>query len=188
MVGKTHASEWQDLFMTEFSKETPRAAVILSVAMLEQALETLLKIKLVPISTTEDKLFDGPYAPIASFSAKIDLAYRIGLISLNLCRDLHLIRQIRNDFAHDISNCSFENVRTKDRILILNRSSGITERFPKMREKFPEGPRGDFQISVSWILHVLTSGAEKVGPILSASLEFGYNKGLKEQNIQTGSE
>ena len=181
MQKPTHSEDWSELFRCEFSKESDRAAVILSVAMLEQTLETLLKARSVSVSGSDDSLFDGPYAPLASFSAKIDFAYRIGLISANLCRDLHLIRRIRNDFAHDVSNSNFQNVKTKERILELMRSSGIADRCPKLRtEAFATGPRGDFEITVSWILWVLTDQAENIEPIQSAAIEWGYIRTLKE--------
>lgn len=178
-IGRDH------LFHNQFPKETDRAAVILSTAMLEQSLETLLKSRLVPLPDGDDKLFDGPYAPLASFSAKIDMAYRMGLISVNLCRDLHLIRKIRNDFAHDVSNCSFEDVKTKERIIQLIRSSDICNKVPEIRAKgFPAGPRGDFQISVSWILWSLDSSVEKMDAIMPKPLEFGYNKNMTEKMLE----
>lgn len=179
-----HSVKQDKLFSDQFPKETDRAAVILSTAMLEQSLETMLKSRLVPLPGSEDKLFDGPYAPLASFSAKIDIAYRMGLISVSLCRDLHLIRKIRNDFAHDISNCSFEDVKTKERIIQLVRSSNICNKVPDIRAKgFSKGPRGDFQISISWILWSLNASVESMDAILPRPLEFGYDKSMTDKSV-----
>ena len=148
---------WGTVFMQEFKKESPRACVILSVAILEKALETVLKARLVPTSSSEDDLIEVPYAPIATFNAKIDLAHRLGLISTKFCRDLHIIRKIRNDFAHNITGCSFEDSSVRSRITELNRSSGIIDRNPDTRKTFVEGVRGDFQMSVSWMLWYLVT-------------------------------
>ena len=138
MRKESHASKWDDLFRKEFEKETDRASVILSCAMIEGTLETMIKSRLVPSPTAEDNLFDTPYAPISNFRAKIELAYRIGLISSNLCRDLNIIRRIRNDFAHNIEGCSFEDLDVRNRITELMRSSGIADKVPIVRtEAFP---------------------------------------------------
>src|SRR2546423_1294633 len=103
----TTTEHWSNVFDEEFAKETDRASVILATAMLDQALETLLRAYLVPTDSTDDKLLDGAYAPLSSFSARIDMTYRIGLISGRLCRDLHIIRRIRNEFAHNVTGCEF---------------------------------------------------------------------------------
>jgi len=147
--------EWHDIFLKEFSKETDRASVILSVAMLDRALETVLKTHLMPSSSSEDELLERAYAPISTFGARIDLAYRIGLISAKLCRDLHTIRKVRNDFAHNITGCSFENPSVRSRVTELVRSSGVNEKFPKARQSYPDGSRGDLQVTVSWMLYYL---------------------------------
>ena len=145
-------SHWEDIFKQEFAKESDRASVILSVAMLDKALETIIKARLLPTDSPDDSLSEGAYSPIANFSARVDLAHRTGLISTKFCRDLHIIRKIRNDFAHNITGCSFEDTSVRSRIIELNRSSLIIDKFPQIREKLPLGCRGDFQITVSCML------------------------------------
>ena len=93
----------------QFQKESDRAAVILVVSILEENLETLLRSYFVPIPSASDSLFDSVSGPLSNFSAKIDMVYRLGLISGKFARDLHIVRRIRNSFAHDIYGCSFEN-------------------------------------------------------------------------------
>ena len=99
MARKSVAYHWDSIFDREFGKESDRASVIISVAMLDRALETILKAYLVPTDSPEDSLLEGAYAPIATFNARIDLAHRLGLITARFCRDLHIIRKIRNDFV-----------------------------------------------------------------------------------------
>jgi hypothetical protein len=79
-------SYWYDLLKTEFGKERDRACVILSVAMLDQALESLLGCYLVAVPGSEDPLLDGVCAPISTFSSRIDIAFRLGLISSRFSR------------------------------------------------------------------------------------------------------
>ena len=56
----------------------------------------------------QSKLFEG-YGALATLSAKIDLAYAMGLINQDLRRDLHVIREIRNAFAHTNALIHFNN-------------------------------------------------------------------------------
>ena len=56
-----------------------------------------------------------PEGPLGSFSARIDLAYALGLIGKKAARDLHLIRKIRNDFAHDPKTIMFDDDRVAKR-------------------------------------------------------------------------
>ena len=167
------AKHWNTVFDENFSRESDRASVIISGAMLDEALETILKTYLVPCPS-EDSLMEGAYAPISTLNAKIDLAHRLGLISARLCRDLHTIRKIRNEFAHNIKDCSFRDSAVRSRIIELVRSSEIIKRDVKSRKAFVEGPRGDFQMVVSWILWHLWSSLERIGTIEPAENEWGY--------------
>ena len=84
----------------EFKKESDRAAVILEVARLDILLYQLLVSVLLPSVTKDDVLFDGE-GPLSTFNAKIDLAYRLGLIDDKFAHALHMVRKIRNSFAHE---------------------------------------------------------------------------------------
>ena len=143
--------------------------------MIENALETLLKSFLVPTDSADDSLFAGSYAPLSSFSAKIDMAYRVGLISSRFCRDLHLVRRIRNDFAHNVMSCSFEDATVLSRVLELSRSSDMAQRKPHLRACYTHGPRGDFLFSVEWMHWHLRSLAEDVKSLNPVALEWGYD-------------
>jgi hypothetical protein len=175
MEEKSPTIKWCDTFRREFGKESDRASVILAAAMIEKSLETMIRAKLIPSLSKEDDLFDKPYAPLRNFKAKIELAYRIGLISSKLYRDLNIIRDIRNDFAHDIEGCSFENSSVKNRVGELMKSSTVVGRHPDWRGKFfARGPRGDFEMTISWILWTLSEELASTEPMKSYVIEFGY--------------
>jgi len=161
--------------MQEFSKESDRASVILAAAMLEQELESLLRLRLVPSPNQEDALFDTPNAPISSFSAKIELAYRVGIISPRTARELHLVRRIRNDFAHNITGCTFENAAVQNRVVELVKSQGVVESFGDERGNFLSGPKGDFQMTVSWILWSLSGLSEDIIPLSTENDVLKYS-------------
>jgi hypothetical protein len=63
----------------------------------------LLRTFLIPCNTSEDPLFDGANAPLSTFNARIEMAYRLGVIDATFSRNLHLVRKIRNDFAHNVT-------------------------------------------------------------------------------------
>lgn len=105
-------------------KESVRGSVIVACAFIEDQLEELVKSRLIVCEKKKDYLFDGTNAPIGSMSAKIDLAFRTGCIGANNRESLHILRKLRNDFAHLSINISFETQSVKDRterLLILNR-------------------------------------------------------------------
>jgi len=89
-------------------EESDRGCVLSAAAYLENELGKLLKNVLVQDEKLYKALFEG-YGPLASFSARIDLAYGLGLIPPNERRDLHLIRKIRNTFAHRTGEVTFDD-------------------------------------------------------------------------------
>lgn len=119
----------------ELRGESPRGIVLVSSAMLEEALHELMLCFLVPNPSSSDSLFEGPTSPFGSFSSKIDGSFRLGLISHQFCRDLHLIRKIRNDVAHRPKGFTFEEPSAKARVLALTQSHGIFSRSPEWVEK-----------------------------------------------------
>ena len=108
-------------FIPEFIKESDRGCVLVVAAMAEGHLEEMLKAKLVAISNTRDQIFD------LSFAAKIDFAYRLGLISATFCENLHTLRDIRNEFAHNILDCNFQKEDVKERLSKLKKSAAYFE-------------------------------------------------------------
>ena len=83
---------------------------------MDDVLCRIIKAKLLPSIEKNDELFDGAYSPFSTFSSRIDLAYRVALIRPAYRSSLHLLRKIRNDFAHQNIAKGFENPSTQDRI------------------------------------------------------------------------
>lgn len=158
----------------EFQKESDRAAVVLTASIMDELLRTLLAARLVPVTSSNDELFDGANAPLGTFSSRIEMAYRIGLISVKFARDLHLIRKIRNDFAHNIHGCSFEEVKVRARVTELCNSHGIIARSPH-RFKEPLSVRDQFLESASWMIFLLNKQSSQMASIPAAHEEWGYS-------------
>lgn len=86
-------------FRRALSAETDRGAALYAAAFLDARLEALLRCFFVEREKVADDLLTGT-GGLSTFSARIDLAILLGLASHSTWRDLHLIRRIRNDFAH----------------------------------------------------------------------------------------
>lgn len=113
-------------FMKDLQKETDRAAVIIGAAKLDLLLYQLLQKYLLPSPTDQDNLLDSDRA-LGIFSARIHSAYRLGLIDAEYAWALHMIRKIRNSFAHKLSSASLNAGAQRDRVIqlmqVMNRSS-----------------------------------------------------------------
>lgn len=167
----------------ELTGESARGVVLVSAAMLEEALREVLLPYLLPNASSNDTLFDGPNAPLSSFSAKIDMAYRLGLTTDRFCRDLHIIRRIRNDVAHRPAGFEFEHASAKERIEALSRSHGIFARSPKWVEKNgAPSLRDQFLEAASWMLFFLTAQRDRTKPVSAREREFGYIYSMDTQD------
>ena len=102
-------------FLLEFSAESDRAAVVLAAAKIDLTLRELLETAILPCTTRSDDLFDG-MGPLSSFSAKIDLSHRLGLIDSDLAHSIHTIRKLRNDFAHEPGTSRLNTPPHSDRV------------------------------------------------------------------------
>jgi DNA-binding MltR family transcriptional regulator len=106
-------------FRRELSHESDRGMALFATAHLDDRLGTVLRAFLVDDTTVAEPLFNGT-AAFATFSARIDVSYLLGLIPVAARRDLHLIRKIRNDFAHGTSVLRFEEGAIASRCLELH--------------------------------------------------------------------
>jgi hypothetical protein len=122
-------------FFNEFKGETDRAAVILGAANLDSLFFHILKKLFVPVTGNVDDLLEGE-AALSSFSSKIHLVYRLGLIDNHLSRALHLIRKIRNAFAHEVSSATLEEGSHGDRVRELENLLESHEKFDEFQEAF----------------------------------------------------
>lgn len=162
-------------FHDQFAKETDRASVILAASILDDLLKVALCNRLSINPQSQDSLFDGANSPIGTFSSRIDLAYRVGVTSTQFSRDLHIIRRIRNEFAHSISGCNFNEPRVQNRVLELIRSHRtLIKEEEHDAGNTPPANRRSFMWAVSWMCSSLESRASKIDRLEPAGNEFGY--------------
>ncbi len=115
------SAPWQAFkkFVVEFKNESDRAAVVLGAAKLDALLAQILDRHLKPAaSSAADELLEGD-SPLSTFSSRINISYRLGLITAEFAKALHTIRRIRNSFAHELSGCSLDSGPQADRLKSL---------------------------------------------------------------------
>jgi len=119
----------------ELDCETDRSIVIVAGALLDEGLKKIIITGLIPAAKKDWCVFSGGNSPISSFSARIDLCYQLGYISSVMQRDLHIIRKMRNDFAHDPFKLSFDSASVNNRVDELDKISNYRERNQEARKK-----------------------------------------------------
>jgi hypothetical protein len=101
-----------------FHKESDRGAAILAGSFVEHYLGLFLRSKTIDEKIAE-KLFDA-MGPLASFSQRIAIAYAFGFIDKHQHTDLDLVRKIRNHFAHNPLNGTFQDNEVKTKVTLLS--------------------------------------------------------------------
>ena len=92
-----------------------------------------------------------------------------------MARDLHLVREIRNEFAHHAFECTFISPTIENWVRALEAGSDYNRRVPETRKDVgPPGTRWDFLGIAAWILYSLNRELEEVKPLAPHGPEFGY--------------
>jgi DNA-binding MltR family transcriptional regulator len=105
------ASAFEQLGKQIYRQESERSYAIVGGVELEESLGTLLLSFCVDDKQTEKAL----ESTLGSFYVRINVAWILGLISRDEYDDLHLIREIRNYFAHGTEGVSFEDKQVAER-------------------------------------------------------------------------
>lgn len=151
--------------------ESPRAKVLIYVAAIERSLQEVLRNVMVPSNQKEDTLLGGA---ISTFESQIDLAFRIGVISHNLWRDLHILRELRDDCFGRIENFSFEHGAIKSSVAMLERNVGkhAFTGLPVLRMDTED----KFSFLARTFLVTLDNTQERVGRLSEAKVEKLYKE------------
>ena len=155
-------------FLTEYMQESDRSAAIIGAARLDQQLYQILSRVLLPCSSSQDELLDGG-RPLHNFGPRIELTYRLGLISADLARALHLVKRIRNKFAHELSGSSLNSGSHRDRVHELVRPFkkwGLwISRGRVFENNYPDEESTDFRFAVAIISSRLSEVLFKCEPL-----------------------
>ena len=133
--------KWLD-DLNEDLQGSDRSCAVLAGAILDDFLKTLLqRYLLVPANKKDDKLL-GPSGPIDSFSARIELAHRLNLISAQTRKALDWVRDIRNQAAHQM-DFRFDSDSNKDKVANIVSILKLTQ-VDELLKKPYEGVKGNF--------------------------------------------
>jgi DNA-binding MltR family transcriptional regulator len=98
----------QSDIITIFGKTSQAAHVLVIAGLIEDELEKLLSAAAASLDKDSSKRIFGFRGPLGDFSSKIDVAYMFKLIDEPIWRDLHVLRKVRNTFAHTSQYLDFE--------------------------------------------------------------------------------
>jgi hypothetical protein len=168
MAQKLSASEKDDInrLVAEYREETDRATVILSAAKLDHQLYQILTKALRASPTGKDELLDGDRA-LAPFSARIHMAYRLGILSPEFAWALHLIRKIRNSFAHEPSGVSLASGPHADQVRTLVSPMVDNWAYQQVLKRFgdeAEGPQAQYRAAVTLLMMRLMGALKRTSP------------------------
>jgi len=169
-------------FAGEFKNESDRAAVVLAAAKLDYFLRATLESFLLPCSTGDDELLDAD-RPLSTFSSRINIAARLGLIAPDLAGALHLVRRIRNSFAHEHSGVSLAAGPHRDRLDTLVQPMRAHWAFKFMLTYFDEQetPGALFRAAVALLMLRLSGLADDVKQV-----DCGTQQGLVPRGPDPG--
>jgi len=124
-----------EALVRELEAQTDRGVAIVGVAWVEEALTAALESFLVKDKAAWARLFRKS-GPLSSLASKIDLSRLLDMTSKAVASDLHILREVRNEFAHAILDknnaaISFTTPRVKDRCLALRTVAHEKHRAPK---------------------------------------------------------
>ena len=175
MPWTTRGTAEDDLTTAEIDRQEDRAAAIIAAAFFEDRLTLAIRERLVDDPRVVNPLFKGT-GPLATFSAKIDLAYLLGIYGAPQRSILHAIRNIRNEFAHNLTPLTFESQKisamcaTLYEPALMGRIAGGVkqspnfeniEQFDKLIEALfspmavlPDTPRNRYMVTLKFILFV----------------------------------
>lgn len=112
MTYDSFSNENFEKFTDTLRNESDRGLALIAAAALDFDLGQLLRKTVVNNKRVAKDIFDTS-RPLSSFSAKIDISYLLGHISIEEHHELHLIRKIRNEFGHSHEDISFTSQKIK---------------------------------------------------------------------------
>lgn len=101
----------------EINSSSDRSAAVVGGALIDEIVKQKIRKFLRQDAKSLDAAFQGS-GPLASFNACINIGYLLGLYGVKVRDDLHRIRQIRNEFAHQLT-ATFSTQKIKDLSLAL---------------------------------------------------------------------
>ena len=129
-MGWSTTSEHESTAIMHLAKSDDHTAAIMAAAIIEARLRQALEQQFQRNDKVEQEMFRST-GPLGSFSAKIKLAFLMGIINEETYRDLNTIKEVRNRFAHLVEVTHFDSSNIKS---LTDRLSLIGKHFEDLRE------------------------------------------------------
>jgi hypothetical protein len=99
----------------DLNRETHDRSVAIGVgSLMEHLLRLCILENMIPLKPSGEKeIFEGPNAPLGTYSARILIGYTLRLYGLKTKRELNKLRLIRNAFSHTFDEITFETKEVK---------------------------------------------------------------------------
>jgi hypothetical protein len=136
--------------MRGIDNTTPIVTAILGQALLESELDSMLRSRLSRKDDDTWAKLSEPPGPLCSFNSKILLCHAFKFYDDDFAENLHIVRKIRNVFAHSRKLRNFDHPLIVDELKKVNLPSGKRGKLYKSL-KLVEGmdtPQGSFSILV----------------------------------------
>jgi|EndMetStandDraft_4_1072995.scaffolds.fasta_scaffold71617_2 mannitol repressor len=145
-----HLSEDSQKLFDVLNESEDIAVVTVGAAYVDACLGSLLYGLLLESSIT-DKLLDVRGGALGTFSARADACYVLGLISKRLHQDLSTIAAIRNRFAHHHLQMDFSDTEVQELCSRLKYVYGPDDSQRLQMQRYMNGPRSQFALTVVMI-------------------------------------
>jgi hypothetical protein len=139
-------------FRASLRRETDRGCALMTAEYLSNQLGELLRARFIDDAKAAAAVLDDPNGSLGTFSSRIEFAYLLGLIGPAARRELHLIREVRNDFAHDYKPLTFDTDPIANRCHELRAHNLAPD----------DRPRYQFTRSAMGLLAIIHAGARDV--------------------------
>ena len=164
-------------FYVEYSKESDKAAVIMGIEKLDNLLFQILNKIFMPNPSQKDDLFDTD-APISTFSAKINICYRLGIIDNLATKSLNLMKRIKTDMINEKANASLTSGAAADRVRELlsnlNYNQELIE-FVQVFEVDSDDPGVRYRLLLVFFITKLTIIRDTISPLYYKEPKFNLS-------------
>lgn len=121
--------EQMDDWQGELVTQSDRGVALITAAVVDELLRHLILKRMIEISESlQASLFDRPQAPLSSFSAKIEIAFALGVIPEEAVAEFHLVRNVRNRFAHRFEALTFDHPEIARLVRAAHKDTTLTIR------------------------------------------------------------
>ncbi len=148
-----------DAWFRQLTPGDDRALLIVASARLGDLLKRLLQATMIHNPGGNDGLFD-PDRPLGTFSSRILLAYRLGLLDRDFESFLQTLRKLRNDAAHSAQPIALQSAPHIDRVMHLQSLASKSPLWSALPESGPTNPKENPSLSLFTSLLMAVINAE----------------------------